>query len=720
MADGLEQLLGLVSAFEKALRALSYYSPDHPVFRQQQEEAELALQATFEALPVFTLGAGGSHLLYDDAGGRLEGRAAQAIATRMFELSVAGIRFETPIGSGGLGRLLTYLAHAPARVRAAGGLAHLLGNTQGVTVMEVDFDRIFRGEVEQLSEFVGEDLVAEAALKDLLRWREAQDDGAAGDEIVIERDAVRTPESLGEFLDDLLDKAEPDAVADPHARSSASRPPGERELGKAEVAELAARAFWSNQRSMTRQRASEQELSQAANHLSSALVRLSPEARFQLLQRMAGQEDDPEDPVAVRRLSEKLQDETIVEAVASALADGGHNDGLARSIGDLIRRLRPVEAQRKRLLDQIARARPASRAGGVLWQELSSRALDQPGLGLLELRAEQTLPLLAQAARARREGKLPPVWGQDVLYSADARAAERYEHEVVVGMLAQGGRCGEGVYRRALALAASLEAARAGSELARLLQVILQRARADGTDPAALQLAEKLFEGAHGIRRAVWLLKQNVTPPHPILILSALEARPSRTATEALIQLLSQADGSELLHTAERHATTASWSWVQNLVRAANRHGAQTGLAVARLALAQGGIKTKEATLKILAETPHGETIGLLAQAAGCAGEKQRLHTLGLLAGDRNLTRLRRAAIGALGLSHSPVAAQALAELLFSTKLFESREDEEIRLSAAQALVTNGSEAARRILSEGAQHRKRAIREICTRVGGAP
>ncbi|HJL43930.1 MAG TPA: hypothetical protein RMG48_21670 [Myxococcales bacterium LLY-WYZ-16_1] len=704
-----------VLSVERATRALSYYSPEHPVFLQHLEDAFRQVTAVLQEASVLTLGGGGSQLLFHpDAAGLSDG-PARVLAHRLFELSVAGIRFERGLGEDGFSRLLVGLAHSPARIRAQGGLAAVVGPARGLTVMEVDFDRIFRGEVENLSEFVGEDAVAEAALKALLRWRDSREEGGAGDELVVEQEAVRTPRALGDFLEDLLAKAEPGTV---QASGSARSSPVGRALGAGEVAELAHRAFWSHHRSAAARASDPAGLAAAADHLSSTLVRLAPPARFALLRRLAGQEEDPEDPVAVRRVAERLGDDAIVEAVAAALSDPGQGDGLARSIGDLIRRMRPVQGERNRLLERLERGTAGIRSGGVLWQELRSRALDQPGLGLLELQSDQVLPGLLRAARKRRQGALSPVWGQDVLFSADDRAIEAFEHTVVLSLLLQPDRCPEGVVRRAGELASSFEASRASDEWSELVHGISMRARADGFESPAGRLTEALFAGEPGGRRAFALLKRKNEVRVPTVLLSALSAKPSREVAEKLTLMLAESEERDLTDAMHRAARSDQWFAVRSLVRASTLRGGSSGAAVARVALTEGGVKTKEVALKSLSEHPAIETSNLLAQAAGVGGERKQLHVLGLAAGDRNLARLRRAAIGALGLSRVPAAAQALGDLLFSTKLFGSREDEEIRLCAAQALVTNGTDLARQLLRDGSRHRKRTIREVCTRVWG--
>ncbi|CAN0533382.1 unnamed protein product, partial [Laminaria digitata] len=121
--------------------------------------------------------------------------------------------------------------------------------------------------------------------------------------------------------------------------------------------------------------------------------------------------------------------------------------------------------------------------------------------------------------------------------------------------------------------------------------------------------------------------------------------------------------------------------------------------------------------LRSLVAHPKREVIALLAHTAGWKGERYT-HSLLQLRGDaqRHTHRLQLDAIGALGLSKSPLAVRPLLDLCTRVGLFSDELNEAVQIGAAQALLTNGTPAADRALEEIQNHKKRGVREIARRV----
>lgn len=202
------------------------------------------------------------------------------------------------------------------------------------------------------------------------------------------------------------------------------------------------------------------------------------------------------------------------------------------------------------------------------------------------------------------------------------------------------------------------------------------------------------------------------------LVFSALEAVQDRAAQEHLIERLGSFDAAVLFRFGSERITSVDPLRVQHLLRAALRCSTPTAVKLARIALKGGSVRSKEVALKTLVESPERDVVALLAHAAGWKGERYALQLFGAAESDdrRFLHKLRLAAIGALGLTHAALAVRPLVELLTDTQLIESKEHEELRLGAAQALLTNGTPRALGALDELQSHKKRAVRDLCTRV----
>ena len=117
---------------------------------------------------------------------------------------------------------------------------------------------------------------------------------------------------------------------------------------------------------------------------------------------------------------------------------------------------------------------------------------------------------------------------------------------------------------------------------------------------------------------------------------------------------------------------------------------------------------------------PDPGIVSLLAHLAGWKGERYTKALLGIDSTDSRgaVHRMQLHAIGALGLTHSPTAARPLYDILVRSRLFGDREQDELRVAAAQALRTNATPDAMGALREASRHKKRAIRDAVNRVLG--
>ncbi len=705
-------LARVVATFTRAIRAMGYYDASHPVFEESKREAFSTLSTTWRDRTVVTLGSAGRQLVIDVDGNTLADVHAADVAQRMFNLSVVAIRIHDVVTSDDLGALMKVLAEGAEKIRAAGGARALLEarGVQGIDVLEVDLAALFTGQSSDLGPLVNGDPIAEIALRGVLRFKE--DD--ASEALSINLENLATPESLGEFLDELLNRAEPGVVAsDPQEWGS---------LSEDDLADFAAQAYVTNQESIA---GDPTALAKSARVLSHALVRLAPGARFALLRKLAGKDTMESTPheQAVARLGQQLGDGQITEAIASALVDRSSDSDTVRAIGNLIRRVRPVEAERRRLLadvdeDSISRKKPID---GVLWQQIQSQALSDPGFGLLEIDLEKRKQALTRAAQLRLRGQSPPVLGQDILHAFDQLSVSRRGARALATLLERPGRLAAGLVATAEATVAALVDQDDDPSVLEVLGAMVRRMDRD-RDPYLRAVLNQLLVGERG---AVWsarLLSQffageiRSTRMMGELLLNALEGTGGREYQEVLIERLARFDHAALLDLGEQ-ATSADPVRVHHLVRAALRADSKVGVKIARIALKNPSYKAKELALKALVEAPSSDALGVLAQVAGWKGDKHVLALLGVKSVETlRIHKLQLAAVGALGLSRSAVAVKPLFELLTQKKLFESKELEEIRLGAAQALLTNGTPEARRALEEGVRHKKRSVRDVCSRV----
>ena len=570
----------VVAAFVRSIRAMGYYDDKHPVFEATRREAHSALMQAFELFPVVTLGCGGRHLLIDEDGGTLTDPPAAALAQRMFENAVVAVRIRPDVRAEDLGVFMQVLAEREDRVRAAGGVASILERqgTVGIEILEVDIEALFSGRQDDLGIMVDNDPVVELALRAILRFRD-EEQNSGGEALQVSLEKVGTPASLGSFLDELLGNAEPGVVDGDAAEGN---------LTGDDFADLASQAFLRSHDAGRRSSSPASDIAQSAELLSNALVRLSPDARFALLRRLAGADElSDEQALAVRDLGAQLNDSEVTSAIASALVDQQGDPATVRSIGNLIRRIRPVEAERQRLLaevDQFHKYRRGRPIDGVLWQEMQSRAFENGGLGLLEMSLAQTSALLKEYAGARRVGRLPAVPGQDVLHTVDDNIIDYWTTFALVDVLHSSGRLGPGATEACRLQLDRLDLSGASDECASLLEAMMRRTDQRDDEPELNAILINLLEGPRGPTWSLRLLHHEGRPSQMMgdILLAALDRPGDRSFKEALIDRLARFDHDTLGRLINRSGRTVSPFQAQSLVLAALRHDAKFGVRAVR------------------------------------------------------------------------------------------------------------------------------------------
>lgn len=710
-------LLDVVRAFARAIRAMGYYDATHPVFESTRREAHKALMRAFDLEDSVTLGCGGRHLVVDREGLALDDPPSRALAERMFERSVVAIRIDERVDEPSLATLMRALAESEDRIRHAGGVAALLNESDvvGVRAIEVDFASLFAADTADLAPLVGNDPVALAALQEVLRFE--REGGAVGDQLAVSLEHLGTVESLGAFLDDLLDSGEAGTVVGGDGAGGAFGL-----ITGDDLADYAAQAYLRNQAALHRGTNAE-EIGQSADLLAGALVRLSPDARFALLRRLAGGDDpgSPEQEAAVAELAGRLDDRMLVATMASALLKDGGDSEAVRSIGNVLRRLRPVEAERRRLLDSIdgSLEKKGKRIDGVLWQEMQARAFDDRALGMLQMNVAESKAELAQYAVARMRDQLSSVEGQEILHTRAEAVEETFATRVLISVLTEPGTLSPLFVQRCATMLSRLDAQGAQEDCLHLLQAMMRRA--DGERAEALEeQVRTALSTERGRRWSMVLLERNTGQSRMMgeLLLSALEGASDRRMQEVLVDRLGTFDAATLYRLGSERIANVDPLRVQHILRAAMRSNAPTAVKLARIVMKNGAFRAKEVAVKTLVECKEREALALLAHAAGWKGEKYAVQLFSAESGEerRLLHKLRMAAIGSLGLTHSPLAVKPLFDLVVDTQLIESKDHEELRLGAAQALLTNGTPRAIKALEELSAHKKRGVRELCERV----
>jgi hypothetical protein len=213
---------------------------------------------------------------------------------------------------------------------------YLERSARGIDVFEMDLDQLLSG--APIDRGALDPLVAKALTEVLALKARANRRGSA---IAVTLERVTTPTSLGSMLDELIDGAAPGVSATSSrsavsatAAAGAPRSPLQG-LSADELADIGGEAFAKCAAGAAN---SPEALAEAARVLSKALVRLSPDARFKLLTKIA---KGPDGDVAA--VGQQVQNPLLMSAIAQVVMGGERDSKLAHSIGSLLERMRPIE-----------------------------------------------------------------------------------------------------------------------------------------------------------------------------------------------------------------------------------------------------------------------------------------------------------------------------------------------------------------------------------------
>ncbi len=668
----------LLSALGRAAQALAYYAPSHPVCVEARQEVRTALEERFRADPGrLSLATGGSSLFVDrDGPARAEGAAA-ALARTMLRRGLLGIRLDRRVDPDRFLAVIDALS-APPEPNESARLDQL--ESPGLELISVDFAGLFDGAVARLPPAAREDPVLERGLRTVIRF------GRGGEPIPVRFESVRDPDGLGKFLEDLIERAE------------------DGRAGRDEIADAGAEAF----RLHAGARA---DLGEGAARLADALARLAPEARFELLRRLS----EVEGSDLLSALGPSIDDGTVVDAIASALLEDS-SEAVAKAVGRLLGRLRPVLGARRRLLAQVdrassARGRPID---GLLWQSLEARTLGDERHGIAELTDPGSYPGLIRQAELRRRWESRPVLGQDVLHTLDKRLVREPLLAVYGALLAADGPVSAELAEDALGLAQALEdegIRDAG------LPVQLEIARRAGDSRELRPLLRVAVDRPSGLARLPRLVRDPRTPNsvRAALLLGALHrfgpqqqlhlrSTMRRLPPESFAELIAGGFGPLGPHrlAAALEATLAT--------------GSPEGLEVARRALATVRREDIGLVIDALVRAPRGSGLKLVGLIAGLKGPGPIRRLLRAGPEEDGLSdRVALLAVEALGHSDGGLALAYLGHLLVRpAPLLSSGPVEAVRLAAARALVHHPSPSAKVLIERARRHRaaRRALEAI--------
>ncbi|MEW6776447.1 MAG: hypothetical protein AB1405_09150, partial [Bdellovibrionota bacterium] len=499
-------------------------------------------------------------------------------------------------------------------------------------------------------------------------------------------------------------------------------------LSAEEIADLASEAFLGNQQQMAAQPGSKAALVDSAKVLTRTMARLSPEARFALLRRLAGSDEATSAAVsagpAVGNLSQTLPDNLIADALCGALSSPENDPETVEAIGNLLRRLKPIESERQKLLEQVDKnlQQQGRKVDGVIWQEIQSRSLKKNGLGMLELGYRENLDRLIEYAQARIQQKDGPPVVMQALAGLQLNVRTGRTAKLLQEILAEERSVNPALLAAARELLDSIEDSSADPSgvVSQFLGGLLRQAQ--GMDPSAPlpQMLKQMLSGQKGAQRTLWLAKTGTAKGLLLAeaILEALEMPLSTDLKRELLATLATVDA-ETFKALRTKLPDASPMRVYYIVQMAVRSNPLTGIPMLKLALRNRNLKAKEACLRAAGEYAHRDTVALLGSVAGAMGDeeaKKLVYVEEGSTGDEALRQLQRVAIEILGQMRSPLAVPALDSLLNRPGGFGSRNADAVRPVVAKALAVNATADAKRVLAAGKQSKNRAVREACEKV----
>jgi hypothetical protein len=685
LVDHPRATLLFVSALSRAVRAFRYYDAEHAALGRAIEEAMRALKEALRTEERLTIGCAGRGVVVEPDQPILTDHASALIAKRMFLASIVAIRIDRRACIRDLEALVALLSK--------GLRSPSIDRQDAVEIVEVDFDALFSGrDAREALARVSDDAIAESALFSMLRVHEEED--GIGAALGFELANAATPMKLGEHLEALLARAEPSD----------------------DFADRAVSAYFEQQASASASGVSDPGLSGGAYVLSGILVRLTPEARFHVLRRLAGGEtsEDSGEGLAAARVLTRLPLDAFVDAVADALIGGRRDPSIGRAVGNLLRRVRPLEAERAQILDRIdCELKTAGhQLDGVLWQTLKARALDRGSFGLVEVDIRERIERLLEATEMRRRGELKKALGDSVLGETSEDVLARSAAAMAV-VIQEARVLTEGLSASARSMVDACDRAGLYAETAAIVRAISK-----SKTPSALELVRSLLAGELGGDRSVRLVSSALgfTRIDAEIILTAIARGDGRIERAPLVERLARF-GPDLLVSLGEEAKHASLGRVRAVLEASMKKDPKIGIKIARLAVANGSAKVKEAVLHALVRVRSGEALGLIAVVAGWKGERIAKRVVDASDGlERSrFEALQKTAVELLGESQAPSAVVAIEALLSNTKLLGSKHDDEMKRAAVGALLRNGTREARAALERAAKHRKRFVRDACAR-----
>lgn len=724
----------LVRTLSRFVKAVAYYDEGHPVLSQLERETILQLERADQGDGALVACAG-RRILFSTGEPPLYEPLAASFASHLLERSIVALRLHSHARAEDVGRLIRVLGESADRIRHAGGVLALLGDdVQGVGVFEVDLAALYAGGVASVE--ARDPLVAQA-LQEVLRLEQEQTrDGTA---LGLSFQQLSTPESLGSFLDDLIEKADPALLAGQGAgagrggtAASGAGPGGvsgstgvsSAALTAEEVASFGSEAFVTVHETLQASGNTDRgQLLESARVLTRALERLNADARFALLARLANAEaEGPGWQSAMQSLSQQINSDLIVRTVSAVLAKSPDDPEAVQVIGALLRQLRPVESERRGLMEQLdafMEKTGRKKMDGVLWQELQSAALNSDGHGLLEIPFRRTQGSLVSALAERMvvSEQTPAV--QQALTTLDPVMRLHRSARVMARLILNDPEVSLGTVTTAVEIlreleSSGVEAPQAAGELVHALVV-----RADKEASPNTPLARKVRELLNGRRAAeytVHLVETLGIKPAIVTraVVQVLSSNITRATRDELIGALARLDSSSLTQLRVRLPDEAA-SAVGALVRALLQATPDNPAPVMRQALRNRDPAAKATALLALGRFPSKVSVQMLAVAAGCEGDAEAAKVLGVDARKESdvLLRLQQSAVEALASTHSDLAVDPLLRLLQRPvpKGLLSRGSDPHKRLAARALAALRTQRSRDVLKRAAASGDKAVRD---------
>lgn len=700
----------VANALAGALRVVSFYDPEHPISRQRRAQLELLVQAWLDAIGGDgVVAAADNTLLLTGLKDGLQNESTRVFCSALIQKSVVGLRLRAPTSGRDIFELFTLIGESDRRIRVAGGVTKMYTErgARSIDVFEMDLDALLSG--APFDRGALDPLIAKALTEVLALKARSNRRGAA---VAMTLERVSTPLSLGSLLDELIDGAAPGVAADAPkiGRSPSSALAG---LSADELADIGGDAFEKCAREQTN---SPEALAEAAKVLSSALVRLSPEARFRLLAKIAGGGQD-----GAAAVGREVTNPILMSAVMQVVMGGERDSKLATAIGGLLERMRPLEKDRQKFLEELdagakAQGRPLENMFALELNEMSQKTT----FGALELPLRETRAALVEMAKLRQRGPQP-----DVVLKTFASLREEDRLERTARLLCTLLEEERVIVPATLTTVRSILAtpptdptmAETGGAV---ISALWWRAMRDGPNSAAAQHLAEVARSPSGADWCIALLielRGQRGPDLAALLVELLRMVATVHQTESfrrrLVDALHALDPAVIRQIERRVAdlpTTAS----QAVILRAGRDGKSVALALGQLALRSPNAEVKEGVLRALALVADEAIILFLRRCAGGESDADCIQVLSAQKEDANgLFRLQRTAIEALGATKSADAVPALEELLLRTRLVGGGDLDRLRPFVGRALSINASREARLVLDNGRRHKSKPVRLAC-------